>query len=193
MGHLFRGLRRHQNHLRGGSAWSSSSHTPARIEIWDSCAQGGRQRKREGDISSRSTERLPTGGEGTPLGAAYNVRDDRWGDEHDVYEPSLGHQDEVHGASCFQLFWGPRLTVPLLPPIQTQTWDEPRYLHTLDAARTIYRSEGIKAFYRGLLPSLLGIAHVAVQFPLYEQLKMWSRESVAQYFHGAHDAERCCT
>jgi len=59
----------------------------------------------------------------------------------------------------------------------TQTWDEPRYLHTIDAARTIYRSEGIKAFYRGLLPSLLGITHVAVQFPLYEQLKIWAQGS----------------
>lgn len=41
---------------------------------------------------------------------------------------------------------------------------------------TIYRSEGPRAFYRGLLPSLLGIAHVAVQFPLYEQLRAWARE-----------------
>lgn len=62
-------------------------------------------------------------------------------------------------------------------------------MHTLDAARTIYRSEGIKAFYRGLLPSLLGIAHVAVQFPLYEQLKIWAREFIPQDFYGAHDAE----
>ncbi|KAG6899687.1 hypothetical protein C0993_007948, partial [Termitomyces sp. T159_Od127] len=54
----------------------------------------------------------------------------------------------------------------------TQTKDEIRYKHTLDAALTIYRSEGLKAFYRGLLPSLMGIAHVAVQFPLYEQLKL---------------------
>jgi len=59
----------------------------------------------------------------------------------------------------------------------TQTWDEPRYLHTFDAARTIYRTEGIRAFYRGLLPSLLGITHVAVQFPLYEQLKRWARKT----------------
>ncbi|KAF4577229.1 mitochondrial carrier family protein [Pleurotus pulmonarius] len=57
----------------------------------------------------------------------------------------------------------------------TQTRDEVRYRHTLDAALTIYRTEGIKAFYRGLLPSLLGIAHVAVQFPLYEQLKVWAQ------------------
>ncbi|KAJ7712450.1 mitochondrial NAD transporter [Mycena metata] len=56
----------------------------------------------------------------------------------------------------------------------TQSRTEVRYRHTLDAAMTIYRSEGIRAFYRGLVPSLLGIAHVAVQFPLYEQLKLWA-------------------
>ncbi|KAF8969010.1 mitochondrial NAD transporter [Flammula alnicola] len=57
----------------------------------------------------------------------------------------------------------------------TQTKDEVRYKHTLDAAITIWRTEGIRAFYRGLVPSLLGIMHVAVQFPLYEQLKLWSQ------------------
>ncbi|KAI0041982.1 mitochondrial NAD transporter [Auriscalpium vulgare] len=54
----------------------------------------------------------------------------------------------------------------------TQARTEVRYRHTLDAALTIYRLEGIRAFYRGILPSLLGITHVAVQFPLYEQLKL---------------------
>ena len=58
---------------------------------------------------------------------------------------------------------------------QTQSRSEIRYRHTLDAALTIYRSEGIRAFYRGLLPSLLGITHVAVQFPLYEKLKIVAR------------------
>nr|VWP00968.1 Uncharacterized protein [Ganoderma boninense] len=33
------------------------------------------------------------------------------------------------------------------------------------------RFMGWRAFFRGLLPSLLGITHVAVQFPLYEHLK----------------------
>ena len=59
--------------------------------------------------------------------------------------------------------------------IQTQTMEDIKYRHTLDAALTIYRTEGLRAFYRGLVPSLLGIFHVAVQFPLYEQLKMWAR------------------
>jgi len=54
----------------------------------------------------------------------------------------------------------------------TQTPEDVRYRHTWDAARTIYRTEGPRAFYRGLVPSLLGITHVAVQFPLYEQLKI---------------------
>ncbi|KAH7926471.1 mitochondrial carrier [Leucogyrophana mollusca] len=60
----------------------------------------------------------------------------------------------------------------------TQSRREVRYRNTFDAAATIYRTEGLRAFYRGLLPSLFGITHVAVQFPLYEQLKVWAqRES----------------
>ncbi|KAI0917376.1 hypothetical protein AcW1_007425 [Taiwanofungus camphoratus] len=57
----------------------------------------------------------------------------------------------------------------------TQSFQEKRYRHTIDAALTIYRTEGWRAFFRGLLPSLLGIAHVAVQFPLYEFLKRWAQ------------------
>jgi solute carrier family 25 folate transporter 32 len=52
-----------------------------------------------------------------------------------------------------------------------------RYHNTWDAIRTIYQQEGVRAFYRGLMPSLLGVSHVAVQFPLYEQLKIWSSTS----------------
>ncbi|KAK9894219.1 mitochondrial carrier [Cystobasidium minutum MCA 4210] len=57
----------------------------------------------------------------------------------------------------------------------TQSLDpgRPPYRHTLDAIRQIYRTEGVGAFYKGLVPSLFGIAHVAVQFPLYEQFKSW--------------------
>jgi len=55
---------------------------------------------------------------------------------------------------------------------KTQSRVEVRYRHTWDAALTIYRTEGVAAFYRGLVPSLLGILHVAVQFPLYERLKV---------------------
>lgn len=62
---------------------------------------------------------------------------------------------------------------------QTQPPHETRYRHTLDAFITIYRREGIGAFYRGLVPSLLGVSHVAVQFPLYEELKVWFGTSIS--------------
>ncbi|KIM58778.1 hypothetical protein SCLCIDRAFT_1218328 [Scleroderma citrinum Foug A] len=57
----------------------------------------------------------------------------------------------------------------------TQSRREVRYRHTFDAARIIHETEGIRAFYRGLLPSLIGITHPAVQFPLYEWLKRWAQ------------------
>ena len=46
-----------------------------------------------------------------------------------------------------------------------------QYRNTIDAARKMYRYEGIKSFYSGLTPALLGLTHVAVQFPLYEVFK----------------------
>jgi solute carrier family 25 (mitochondrial folate transporter), member 32 len=46
------------------------------------------------------------------------------------------------------------------------------YRSTVDAARNMYRTEGVFSFYSGLTPSLLGLTHLAVQFPAYEYLKM---------------------
>jgi len=41
---------------------------------------------------------------------------------------------------------------------------------------SIFRTEGITAFYKGLSASFLGLSHVAVQFPLYEYLKKRCRD-----------------
>jgi solute carrier family 25 folate transporter 32 len=45
------------------------------------------------------------------------------------------------------------------------------YANTFDAARKMYKAEGLGAFYSGLAPALLGLTHVAIQFPLYEYFK----------------------
>jgi solute carrier family 25 folate transporter 32 len=61
----------------------------------------------------------------------------------------------------------------------------PRYRNPLHCLRRIAREEGLTALYRGLTPSLLGLVHVAVQFPLYEALKRnWSIHGSRPNEHG---------
>jgi solute carrier family 25 folate transporter 32 len=48
--------------------------------------------------------------------------------------------------------------------------------HTLGAIRRLVREEGLRGMYKGLSASLLGITHVVVQFPIYEELKLSIQE-----------------
>lgn len=50
----------------------------------------------------------------------------------------------------------------------------------IDGARQIVRSEGLSGFYRGLVPSLFGVSHGALQFMAYEQLKIYRRQGRAE-------------
>ncbi|ORY35175.1 mitochondrial carrier [Rhizoclosmatium globosum] len=45
------------------------------------------------------------------------------------------------------------------------------YTSTGNAFSTIFKIEGWRAFYKGLGPSLLGVSHSLIMFPLYERLK----------------------
>lgn len=47
------------------------------------------------------------------------------------------------------------------------------YTSISDGVRQTWRAEGLPGFYRGLIPSLFGVSHGAVQFMAYEQLKIW--------------------
>lgn len=66
------------------------------------------------------------------------------------------------------LFPKPGSTPTSRPTLHQSHW---YYRSTLDAARKMYTTEGILSFYSGLTPALLGLSHVAVQFPTYEFLK----------------------
>ncbi|UJR31060.1 hypothetical protein I4U23_018570 [Adineta vaga] len=45
------------------------------------------------------------------------------------------------------------------------------YENMFDSIRKIYRLEGMKAFYKGLLPGIFGTIHGTIQFVSYEQMK----------------------
>jgi len=57
-----------------------------------------------------------------------------------------------------------------------------KYNGPLHAYHTIVREEGYRALWQGLSPQLVGIIHVAIQFPLYERLKQW-RMRASTYMH----------
>lgn len=45
------------------------------------------------------------------------------------------------------------------------------YEGTIDAFRKMYANEGLRVFYSGLVPSLFGLVHVGIHFPVYEAMK----------------------
>ena len=51
--------------------------------------------------------------------------------------------------------------------------------------REIYRTEGIPGFYRGLVPSLFGVSHGALQFMAYEQLKRYRSRTLQMDLDGS--------
>ncbi|KAI8807177.1 mitochondrial carrier domain-containing protein [Cladochytrium replicatum] len=80
--------------------------------------------------------------------------------------------------------WIVRTRIMLQP--KHPTADTPYYYRsTWDGLRTIVRKEGVRTLYTGMGLSLLGVTHVAIQFPLYEKLKV----EIADTFPTEHPGE----
>eukprot|EP01117_Protostelium_nocturnum_P002682 TRINITY_DN1350_c0_g1_i1.p1 TRINITY_DN1350_c0_g1~~TRINITY_DN1350_c0_g1_i1.p1 ORF type:complete len:310 (-),score=58.79 TRINITY_DN1350_c0_g1_i1:150-1079(-) len=64
-----------------------------------------------------------------------------------------------------------RLQTQLTAPGETR-----KYKNTFNAFSVIVKEEGFFSLWKGLTPQLIGIIHVAIQFPLYEFAKKYSAD-----------------
>jgi hypothetical protein len=53
------------------------------------------------------------------------------------------------------------------------------YKTMFQGAKQIYMQSGVLGFYAGLLPSLFSVAHGALQFPIWEYLKLQRRAAIS--------------
>lgn len=76
----------------------------------------------------------------------------------------------VTAGACSSFLVNPIWVVKTRLMIQTGK-EETYYKGTLDAFRQMYKNEGFRVFYLGIIPSLFGLVHVGIHFPVYEAMK----------------------
>ncbi|WPK27677.1 hypothetical protein PUMCH_005074 [Australozyma saopauloensis] len=76
----------------------------------------------------------------------------------------------ITAGACCSILVNPIWVVKTRLMVQTGK-EKVLYKGTVDAFKKMYHNEGIRVFYSGLVPSLFGLVHVGIHFPLYEKLK----------------------
>lgn len=78
--------------------------------------------------------------------------------------------------------------------LSTIKGSEGAYPNMYSGVLSIWKSEGVRGFYRGVGISMLGTLHGAVQFAVYEPLKqVWSRYFTTRKNSGLETGERMST
>ncbi|KRX07165.1 Mitochondrial carrier domain [Pseudocohnilembus persalinus] len=100
-------------------------------------------------------------------------------------EKHLNHKTNILQyvvASCSSGFISDVLTNPLWlvrTRMQVQFLHDQnctKYNSVIQTIRSIYHEEGFQALFKGLGASLLGLTHVAIYFPIYENLKIYVKD-----------------
>ncbi|KAI5952317.1 hypothetical protein KGF54_003183 [Candida jiufengensis] len=94
----------------------------------------------------------------------------------DINSPSLNHfcaaiTAGMASSIAVNPIWVVKTRLMVQSSKKSSNPDEIRYKGTIDAFKKMYKDEGIKVFYSGLIPSLFGLLHVGIHFPAYEYLK----------------------
>lgn len=55
------------------------------------------------------------------------------------------------------------------------------YSSVVNSFKSILKNEGWRAMYKGIVPSLLGVSHVVIQFPIYEYFKFYRIDSQSKF------------
>lgn len=88
-----------------------------------------------------------------------------------MHPASIHILSAVTAGACSTTFTNPIWVVKTRLMSQNSQSSWKTYSGTWDALSSMIKQEGLGALYSGLGPALLGLTHVAIQFPLYEQFK----------------------
>jgi solute carrier family 25 (mitochondrial folate transporter), member 32 len=133
-----------------------------------------------------------------PLYEEFKHRGERWGNDDENMATTTIPPALVHMGSA--VLAGGIADVLINPMFVVRTRMQTEGLHHLNlnnngknfnatrtslyqTVRNLYQEGGYSIFWRGMTANLLGLSHVAVQFPIYEQLKQYFRQRAIAAHH----------